>query len=196
LSPHSNFDTHFAPIATELGKLVYAWNELHEHCGELFEAVMRPKQHGTSLAVWRCTESDRTQRKMLRYATEAMRWKETKRRSSVKKDIIWLLDKSDALADGRNDAIHSPFAIFTDKGGTRIVPLYFFGNPRAIKLMDKDLITEFKWCYARAHALSGFASRMAYALRTSHVPWPDRPRLPEREAKKNHPDQRRQPQSK
>src|SRR5258708_17770578 len=106
------------------------------------------------------------------------------KKPSTKKDILWLLDKADSLADGTNDAIHSPFAIVSENAATKIVPLYFFGIPRALKLKDKDLVAEFSWGFSRARALSGFALRTASALRSPHISWPDKSQLPKRQLKK------------
>jgi len=88
--PISNFDKHFTPIAVELGRLVFAWNELHEELGLMFEAVLQPKNPGAALAAWRTTESDRAQRKMLEYAVKATQWFQTKERPSTPEDILWL----------------------------------------------------------------------------------------------------------
>src|SRR5262245_51452983 len=110
----SNFEIHFTPIATELGRLVYAWNELHEHLGHLFDFVVSPKGPGTALAAWRAVESDRTQRTMLRYAVEHAA---SRLEKAVVDEIFWVLEKANSLAEDRNNAIHSPYAIFTQAEG-------------------------------------------------------------------------------
>ena len=179
--PRSNFEVHFTPVATELGRLVFSWNELHEHLGELFEAVIRPRNHGTALAAWRVTESDRMQRKMLEYAVLASKWESTKSRPSTQQDILWLVSKADKLADQRNDAIHAPYAILTESNKTtKIVPLDFFGNPRAKKLSGKPLKDEINFYHRRAQTLSAYAVALATAVREDHIPWPHKPKLPER----------------
>jgi hypothetical protein len=53
------------------------------------------------------------------------------------------LDHTDELSRQRNDAIHAPVAFFTDQDGTKLMTEYFFGNPRALNLKDKNLSEEF-----------------------------------------------------
>lgn len=173
----SHFDIHFTPIATELGKLVYAWNELHEHLGHLFDFVINPKMPGAALAAWRAVENDRTQRTMLRFSVEHAAHRIDK---ATLDEILWVLEKANSLTEHRNNAIHSPYAVFTGTDGkTEILPLDFFGNPRARKLGGKDLIAEFQWCYACAQTLSGYAVALGSSL-VSGLPMPDRPTMPER----------------
>jgi len=173
----SNFDIHFTPIATELGRLVYAWNELHEHLGHLFDLVVSPKgPRGTALAAWRAVENDRTQRTMLRYAVEHAASRLDK---ALVGEILWVLERANSLAEHRNNAIHSPYAIVTTQGKTEILPLDFFGNPRARKLGGKHLVSEFQWCYACSQTLSGYAIRLVAILDTGSA-LPERPKLPDR----------------
>lgn len=180
--PLSGFDKHFPPIALELGRLIFAWNELHEELGHIYEAVLKPRNSGAALASWRAIESDRIQRTMLKYAVEAVKWPKTDKRPSTPEDILWLLEKTNRLAEHRNNAIHSPFAVLTTDGETGIVPLDFFGNPRAMKLAakDADLASEVNFYFRRARALSHFAIPLSSALREPLIAWPDRPSLPER----------------
>ena len=178
----THFDEHFTPIAIELGRLVFAWNELHENLGELYEAVLQPKHYGAARASWRAIENDRAQRLLLQYAVAAIKWDKTEKRPSTKEDIDWILEKTKAIAEDRNNAIHSPYAVFTPEDSkTRIVPLDFFGNPRALKLAAKnnDLASEINFYFRRIQVLSGYAHRITFSLRSEHA-WPDRPVLPER----------------
>src|SRR5215470_7186583 len=103
--PKSNFDIHFTPLAKELGKLVYAWNELHEHLGHLFDHVINLKMPGAALAAWRAVENDRTQRTMLRFSVEHAANRIDK---AIIDEILWVLEKTNSLAEHRNNAIHSP----------------------------------------------------------------------------------------
>ena len=180
----SNFDKYFTPIAVELGRLVYAWNELHEELGHIYEMVLQPKQLGAALASWRAVESDRTQRTMLEYATRAVRWDKTESRPSTREDILWLLEKVGKLAEQRNNAIHSPFAVLTDQkaGTTGIVPLDFFGHPRAQRLSNTQnaLLKEINFYFRRAKALFNYAMTINFCLGLESAAWPDRPQLPER----------------
>jgi hypothetical protein len=122
----------------------------------MFEPVLKPQQGGAALAAWRATDSDRIQRTMLEYAVKAVHWEKTDQRPSTQKDVLWLLSKINSLAGQRNDAIHSPYAILTaEDKGTSIVPLDFFGNPRATSLAAKqqDLASEVRFYFKRAQSL-------------------------------------------
>ncbi len=64
-------DRAFAPLALEIGKLNRAWNMLHEHLGSLFAHIVNNDNLSIPLAVWYSTQSDRSQREMLRAAINA-----------------------------------------------------------------------------------------------------------------------------
>jgi hypothetical protein len=93
------------PYVIALGELVIAWNSLQENLADLFWVITGVSNGAIPLAIWHSTNNDRAQRQMLRAAVEAAFAKEKK----IKDDILWLVDRANALADQRNDAIHSPF---------------------------------------------------------------------------------------
>jgi hypothetical protein len=128
----------FAPYAREVRKLVASWNQLQERLGELFSVIVRKDHPGIVLAIWYSTRSDLNQRQMLRASAEAAAAAGLLEQAK-KEDIKWLLDRTNELAQQRNDAIHAPVAFFTDQDGTRLMTEYFFGNPRALSLKDKSL---------------------------------------------------------
>ena len=115
------------PYARELGKLVASWNTLHERLGELFSAVLNKSHPGIGSAIWYSTQNDRAQREMLRAATEAAAAEGTLTQQA-RDEIKWLLDRTNELANERNDAVHAPVALFTDQDGTKLMTEYFFGN--------------------------------------------------------------------
>jgi hypothetical protein len=169
-------ERQFRPYAIELGKLVFAWNRLHEKLSVLFWKVTGIENR-VAIAVWYSTDSDRAQRQMLRKAAEAAFAADDKKREGV----IWLLNKIDNfLAGSRNDAIHAPLAFFTDAFGTELKPSWS-GSPRAKGLAGKDLMMEFKWYRDCADSLALYATRM-YAAQS--IPalrlWPDIPALPQK----------------
>jgi hypothetical protein len=174
------FEKLFPPIAVELGKLVYAWNLLHEELGQLFECVIVPKRPGCALAAWRALENDRSQRLMVEYAVKYA----IDLRPEIVEDILWVLDKANKLSETRNNAIHSPYVVVTspDPLGTRIAPLDFFGHPRAMKLAGKDLVTEFEWCSISTRLLAGHVCLICFSIRSGE-PLPPRPKLPEKKGK-------------
>jgi hypothetical protein len=65
-----------------------------------------------SLFVWNAVKSDRTQREMLKAAVNHLitDWE----RPELIEEANWLIDRANALADWRNDAIHSPLIIFAE----------------------------------------------------------------------------------
>ena len=177
--PPDRIEKVFEPYAREVGKLVAAWNQLQERLGELFSTIVSKDHPGIALAVWYSTQSDRTQREMLRGAKEASAAAGLLNERAAS-DIKWLLDRSEELAHQRNDALHAPVAFYTDQDGTKLMTEYFFGNPRASNLKDKNLSDEFSWYEKKATCLSGFALRCSICLRNADFPWIERPQLPNR----------------
>lgn len=114
-------------------------------------------------------------------------WQLTKKH---KDELNWLLERARALADVRNDAIHSPlFAVDKSfyggeqRSGEKIAPAWWLFNPRAGKLAErKSLLAELRYCRDTAIALSDYAREMDAAL-VNRRTWPDRPLLPNRPPK-------------
>ena len=135
-------EKQFEPYAIELGKLVYAWNRLHEKLFGLFWVVTGVQNGNIANAIWHSTDSDRAQRQMLRKAAQVVFAADSEKKDGV----MWLLNQVDqSLAGNRNDAIHAPLAFFTDPSGTKLGPSWYSGHPRAKSLEGKELMTEFKW---------------------------------------------------
>ena len=182
----SDVAEHFQPYAIELGAFVYGWNQLHDNLADLFWSVVGGVDGSVPLAIWHALTSDRTQRQVLAAAAKArFRAKFVKRelRHNYKETaerIEWLLEETNKLANRRNMVIHSPYWFL--KGEKKLVPNAFFGSPLARGLEKHDLLQEFRWCREAATVLSGFASRLAVALRieAEQPPWPDIPKLPNR----------------
>ena len=61
------------------------------------------------------------------------------------KDIRWLLEKANGVAEKRNDAIHAPCSLGIVGHELEIIPIDFYGNPRAKNLRGKDILSEFAW---------------------------------------------------
>ena len=167
----------YAPYALELGKLIYAWNHLHESLAHLFWQLTGIKNGSIALAIWHSVQSDRTQRGLLHAAaTQALADNKEKR-----EDVLWLLAQVDnKLAGNRNDAIHAPL-IFTRGGDDgddfRAHPLS--SSPRAAALRGKNLLNEFVWYRERAETLRQYCTSMRQALlMPERSQWPKRPMLP------------------
>lgn len=179
----------FRPLAIELGWLTYEWNRLHESLGEIFANVIAGPYLDSGdmvrppLAAWHTLTNERTQREMLRAAIKS-RYLLNEPKPKIHGEISWVLDKLEALASKRNDAIHAPLA-FTNVSdleaeGVEILPFYFLGNPRAIGLKDKSLLEEFKWYRNHLEKLADYAESLIFAMKFSEYTWPDRPQLPPR----------------
>jgi hypothetical protein len=167
----------FRPYAIELGYLVYSWNRLQEILGRLFGDIAQISDDKISLAIWYSLASDRSQRSMLRAALGATTAPSKFISGSRSEDITWILNQCEKIGDLRNDAIHSPMISETDNRGTRFRSAYAAGNPRALKLKEKNLIREFEWCSAASDALSIFALDIHHNLRGRIHDWPKRPTL-------------------
>lgn len=166
----------FKPYAVELGKLVYAWNRLHERLAGLFVLVTGIQELGVATGIWYSTPSDLSQRKMLRAAVAAKNFKNP----NAKKEIIWVLDTIDhTLSSHRNRAIHAPFVLNVDADGISLRTDLFSENPHAKHLWRKDLKNEFIWYRRMADVLAWYAYDLHHGMvLPERNPWPDRPSLP------------------
>lgn len=175
-----DLDSAFRPYISAVGSVIHASNQLQEFLGQLFVAVTGISRD-VALAVWYSSRSDGAQRLMLRAAASATsddRW--GKQLPKAKEDLVWLVDEASTLAEHRNDAAHAPVSLAIDQGALIPLPYYFHGNPRAIKLKNKDIIAEFARCQTSANLLREFAGQIESALHfPASYPWPDRPSLPE-----------------
>jgi hypothetical protein len=170
----------FDPYVAAVGRVSHAWNYLHERLGQLFVVVIGGDRR-ISLAVWYSTKSDRGQREMLEAAIRASsadRW--LPRLPAARADLLWMLKETDHLAEIRNDAMHVPCSAYTSDKGTEMGAAFFNGNPRARKLLGKQIIQEFSWCEQCTENLTRFAMKAETALAFEQYPWPDRPPMPTR----------------
>jgi hypothetical protein len=173
----------FRPFALEIGKLALEWNRLQDYLSLLFSAAIGSKDDVLlGYKIWHSSQSDRAQREMLKAAAQVTFDTVTYKSAHPKAlaDALWLLDRAQSLADGRNDAIHSPFILSFSSTAYSVQPHVFLGHPRARKLEGKDALAEIKWYRATARTLSDFAYQLFYVLLfDARHPWPDRPRLPQ-----------------
>ena len=169
----------FRPLAIEIGWVVYEWNRLQAAIGELFADVVSKENPRLGFSIWHSlAANERAQREMLRAAVDAA-WPDKRR---AHQDISWILTKVDALAGRRNVAIHSPLVFVNEPSGSiDILPMYFFGNPRAAELKGKSLLEEYLWYRDHLSKLAGFAEILHYAIVFPEYAWPDRPQLLSRE---------------
>ena len=180
------FRRRFQPYAIELGHLAYHWNRLHENLGRLFWTITGIANGVVAMNVWYSLRSDLAQREMLRAA--AMGGLNRQAVEKARGEIKWLLDEVNTLSHQRNDALHAPLLFKFEPEDPRPIfeSAYHFGNPRALKLKDKDLISEFVWYHERAAALADHASVLDLWIHRPEPTLPSRPKLPTRGQRKNH----------
>jgi len=172
-------DKVFLPYVAALGQLALAWNGLHEILSILFCNVMGGGAANQPLAIWHALKVDRAQRDILLAALNS----HTRGAYPVnfERDIQWICSRADVLEDIRNDALHSPlWAQEQDPGNIVVAPLVALGHVRAQKLLNKDLLAEFRWCRDAAVLLADFAFRVDRSLADYMTPWPQRPSWPAR----------------
>jgi hypothetical protein len=177
-------DKSFKPHAIAIGQLTIQWNLLHEAMGFVFLAVMKGEHSSQYSEVWSSVGSDRAKRDMLKAASEGM-WihpeahDERRRHDAVRMLVTKLIGAAGALEDARNNAVHAPLAVAAnalraDFGA--VFPDTSLGNSRAKRLLNKDLLIEFRWCRDYAHTLGVFALALSSAiLLNSALPEPPRP---------------------
>lgn len=184
---------NFRPYVNALGQLALAWNDLHESLALLFIELLASGRAYPATDIWNSAINDRPKRSMIRAILKT--WKAPSGHDQkVVEDIIWLLDEADKIEDARNDAVHSPLVFFSPNNwfaqtqglAGKVSPSLAFGNRRAQKLKNKDLLTEFRWCRDAAVVLRDYASAIYEAV-AAPVPWPKRPLLPNRGQKKTRP---------
>jgi len=187
--------TILRPYSVELGHLAAAWNQLHHNLSSLFTLILRSQNNDFSQAIWHATESDFTQRKMLRAIVETDKRLLPLRRHRVlsaaqAEEVLWVLDQIDKkLRHQRNNALHAPLIIVTGvfDGAVRSwVEAHFNSlNPRAKPLRGKDLIQEFRDYTEHTGVLLRYTTQIWNALSfPEQISWPDRPPLPQAHKKR------------
>jgi hypothetical protein len=167
----------FEPYFAAVGRVVHAWNHLQEQLGVVF-CELAQLDRGAGLAIWHANANDGAQRRMLAAAAQSINEEKLTLFPTAEADIKWLLEKTDKVADRRNNAVHAPCHIALGSDSDfEIVPAFGL-NPRARKLRGKQVLEEFEWCAQSADALKAFARGIDVALTLDGYAWPDRPSLP------------------
>ena len=192
------------PYVTAIGQAALAWNALHEGLGILFWALNGRIAKQRPQAIWNSTDNDVAKRKLLAAVAMTLTNNHLALYPKMEDDLGWLLDRTNAVGKARNDAVHSPLFIPSwrekeqaeERGQIvgQVYPNTDFGNPRALALANKDLLTEYRWCRDAAAVLLRFTSQIDFCVSMNLiggdgklpllVPWPDRPRMPNRGQKK------------
>jgi hypothetical protein len=176
MTMHDTRDAH----ALAIGKIAIAWNEYHELLGKLFAGLFTLSHYETTLAIWQCFDSDRTQRKLLRAA--AQQRLEGLTDKTAFEELTWLLNKTDTiLAQQRNVGVHAPLmALWEMDGSHKILPHLTTGNRNAKHIEGRNILREYTHYERQIREMITFADalskKIGYHKRDSG-PWPDRPSL-------------------
>ena len=128
---------------------------LHERLGQLFSAILGVGEP-VALAVWYAVSMDTGQRRLLSAAIKASEWPN---RPKAAADLMWLLDQVEKLSKLRNDAVHAPVSL-TVSALTQMGVAFWSSNPRAKKLLGRQLVAEFTWCEQCTELLSILCTKL------------------------------------
>lgn len=125
-----------AEYARLLGEASWAWAQLHQKYGFIFESIVGDEDRTLiGHVIWTSVSSERTQRDIL---LNVLKWG-YEPRVTMKRQIVWSLGIANKLSLYRNDMIHSPTSFLHDEDGLRTMPSHF-GTPinRLIRLSDTN----------------------------------------------------------
>lgn len=189
----------FEPYVTAIGRLTLAWNSLHEAMARTFLILLagaNPDPDDDRWAkvqeMWHSVRSDLAQREMLRAVAKNPTTKELESFPRLGEDIDWLISDVNVHSGARNDAIHSPLILVSGKNplstlegrAFRIMPQYMGGNKMARRLLERELLADFRWCRDRTLVYRDFLAYVNRSLASASAPWPRRPSPPDRPPKK------------
>ena len=161
--------------AMALGRVVCAWNNLHEGLSHLFSAIIEGHLSEPALAAWHSHQSDRAQRAMLKDTAKAA----LVTRPDLLKEIEWLLRRANSMAENRNDAIHATYALlYGCEQKETMIAHDQYGNKRSARLAGKDLIEEFQSYQANIGDLTVFCNDLfKCVVHPDSAPLPARPNV-------------------
>jgi len=174
----------FRPHATTLGQLIFAWNDLHEQLAAIYWTLA--DYSDDAIADWNKPKVDKHKRDLIRRWVNALPPDHRNMDVDMWNDVVWLVDTIDTLTDFRNDAAHAPVTIEPDAFLARrdnftagVISNSAWRNRRALNLIRKDLLAEFRWQRNVAIKLRDYALNVERAL-SDDAPWPNRPEWPDR----------------
>lgn len=172
----------FRSQATALGQLIFTWNDLHEQLASIYWTLRGYSD--VAIVEWNKPTADKHRRDLIRQWVNALPPVHRSMADDTWNDVGWLVDTIDALADFRNDAAHVPVTIEPESFLSRrdectagVISNSVWHNRRALNLIRKDLLAEFRWQRNVWMKLRDFALNMQRALSDEHTPWPSRPEL-------------------
>lgn len=193
----------YKPYVVAIGQLALAWNQLHEALALLFIELLANGHAYPATDMWNAAAFDRQKRLLLKSLLRTVDLKYPAK-LQMKADLEWTLVEIDKVEDARNDAVHSPLTV-TPEGKVlgmltadgkqvrvpvtinKVVPSAAFDNRRALKLLNKDLLSEFRWCRDMSLTLTEYVGDVYQSVAANpseSAAWPARPSLPNRNSKK------------
>ena len=179
-------DPIYRPYVIAIGQLALAWNDLHESLALLFIELLAQGRGYPATDIWNAVNFDRPKRLLLKAVLRTAEHNHPTKRPRMAQDITWLLGQIDKVEDSRNDAIHSPLTFYDSANELeigKVRPSVSFENRRALRLVDKDLLSEFRWCRDMSLTLRNFTDDIWISLAARDA-WPGRPALPNRGQRK------------
>lgn len=182
---HDARNRAFRPYVTAAGQASLQWNLLHETMGKLFVIVMGGGYINQHAAVWSAVTVDRSKREMLKAAAASHEGVVTGREYELEmqRAVTELCNAVEVLEIQRNNVVHGPLARVENprhpKYG-KVMPHTLLGNPRAMKLVGKDVLAEFRFCRDYARVLNQFAAEIDEAFHHGIGSFPEKPRPPRR----------------
>jgi len=116
---------------------------------------------------------------------------------TAREDLLWLMKRSNYLGDKRDEAIHAPCNVFhlSQAEGVEVIVGAHNNHRRAKALQGKELLVEFDWLERYIGVLAQFTDQAFGTISFTKVllkephpgsapsPWPQRPRVPDRQPK-------------
>jgi hypothetical protein len=180
-------EEEFAPYTNAIGRLLLAWNDLHEKLSLILVIATDTDWPSQVLSFWHSIRNDVGKRALIATAISNMSPSiDSDRRDRLFKEVTWVLDTAKGLEDLRDDAAHTPLDYimppapdhpFRKLMASGIKTNSLSGNKRAEKLKREDLIKRFEYARQRIVILRDYVIGMDAAWH-EHSTWPDRPSLP------------------
>lgn len=179
--PYRNFkNKKFQPLAIGLGRTALSLNDLLISISGLLGPILKIPNLFTAGLIWHSIKSDRDQISLIKSLAESQALR-LNIPSKIRKEIIWLCDRTSGLLDVRNDLLHSPFV----NSAGKLAPFHLGSHQRALKLDGKDVVAECTWFFKRATMLRDYAESLEMVLTRADSTLPKRPLLPDRPNRKN-----------
>jgi hypothetical protein len=176
----------YEPFMMALGELAFQWNALQDEMCSLFCVLLQSKNPDIGEAIWHTVKSDRGQREMLMNLLPVARINGLKISLPFQKDIKDVLNSIMKLENDRNDAIHSPMAIWIEAEGFAIKPNTLSNNPRARNLEGKNLMQTFGYVTHCAGLYGRYLNKVQAKIINKDEPFPKKPQAPPLSQFQNH----------